>query len=282
MFGKSSNNTPAGGFLPDDYLHSRVEKRAGVLTLVMFGVVMFGVASAFFVTNRQWIDVRAEQQAINAEYTREAQKIEQLKALEQQKAEMLAKAELTTALIERIPRSLLTAELVTRMPEQITLLNMELKSKRIMTAAPAPRAKPVSGSLMNSGKGGAAADPAPVRVTAPKYEYNLTVTGVSQDNNEIADYLASLKQSPLLEGVDLTYIKPTKINDIELRRFELVARLRPDADARSVEPVAELRKGEKLLHETARPGESAGPVEGGAHDDTQKVTDVPETSGGGQ
>lgn len=274
MLGKSSANASAGGFLPDDYVHSRAEKRAGLLTLVLFGVVMFGVASAFFVTNRQWIDVRNEQQEINAEYTREAQKIEQLKALEKQKAEMLAKAELTTALIERIPRSLLTAELVTRMPEQITLLNMELTSKRIMSATPTTKVQAAAGSLM--GKGGA--EPAPVRISAPKYEYNLTVTGVSQENNEIADYLASLKQSPLLEGVDLTYIKPTKISDIELRRFELVARLRPDADARSVEPVAELRKGEKLLQEAARPEENAGPVE----DETQKVTDVPESSGGGQ
>jgi Tfp pilus assembly protein PilN len=276
MLGKSSSNTSAGGFLPEDYVRSRAEKRASLLTLVLFGVVMFAVAGAFFVTNRQWIDVRTEQQAINAEYTREAQKIEQLKALEKQKAEMLAKAELTTALIERIPRSLLTAELVTRMPEEITLLSMELKSKRVMSAAPPAQVQPAAGSLMRTGKGTAGAEPAPVRVSAPKYEYNLTVTGVSQKNNDIADYLASLKQSPLLEGVDLTYIKPTKISDIELRRFELVARLRADADARSVEPVAELRKGEKVFQEAARPGEEPGPVEG----ETQKV-DVPE-SGGGQ
>ena len=278
MLGRSSAGASAGGFLPEDYVHSRAEKRASLLTLVLFGVVMFGVAGAFFVTNRQWIDVRTEQQAINAEYTREAQKIEQLKALEKQKAEMLAKAELTTALIERIPRSLLTAELVTRMPEQITLLSMELKSKRVMAAASAPQAKPTSGSLMRTGTGGAgaAAEPAPVRVTAPKYEYNLTVTGVSQQNNDIADYLASLKQSPLLEGVDLTYIKPTKISDIELRRFELVARLRADADAREVEPVAELRKGEKAYQEAAQAGEAPA----GADGETQKVTDVPESGGG--
>lgn len=277
MLGKSSANASAGGFLPEDYVHSRAEKRAGLLTLVLFGVVMFGVASAFFVTNRQWIDVRNEQQDINAEYTREAQKIEQLKALEKQKAEMLAKAELTTALIERIPRSLLTAELVTRMPEQITLLNIELKSKRLMSAAPTTKVQAAAGSLMGGGKGAAGGAPAPVRISAPKYEYNLKVTGVSQENNNIADYLASLKQSPLLEGVDLTYIKPTKISDIELRRFELVARLRPDADARSVEPVAELRKGEKL-HQEVVAEENAGPVE----DESQKVTDVPESSGGGQ
>jgi Tfp pilus assembly protein PilN len=277
MLGRSSSSGSAGGFLPEDYVHSRAEKRASLLTLVLFGVVMFAVAGAFFVTNRQWIDVRAEQQAINAEYTREAQKIEQLKALEKQKAEMLAKAELTTALIERIPRSLLTAELVTRMPEQITLLNMELKSKRIMPATATPQAKPTAGSLMRTGSGGAAqsAEPVTPRVTAPTYEYNLKVTGVSQQNNEIADYLASLKQSPLLEGVDLTYIKPTKIHDIELRRFEIVARLRPDADAREVEPVAELRKGEKAYQEAAAE-ENAGPVEDGA----RKVTDVPEAGGG--
>ena len=270
MFGTHRSSQSPGGFLPEDYLHSRAEKRAGLLTLVLFGVVMFGVAAAFFVTNRQWIDVRNEQEAINAEYTREAQKIEQLKALEQQKAEMLAKAEVTTALIERIPRSILTAELVTRMPENITLLSMELKSKRVMQRPTQPtQPTPSTGTLTG---GGQRTQPTPQepRISAPKYEYSLTVTGVSQVNNDIADYLASLKNSPLLEGVDLNYIKPTRISDIELRKFELIARLRPDADARSVEPVAELRKGEKVFEES---GDDAQP------EDT--VTDVPETSGGG-
>ncbi|MFG0286495.1 MAG: PilN domain-containing protein [Phycisphaerales bacterium JB039] len=275
MFAMQSSSGSPGGFLPDDYIHSRAEKRASLLTLVLFGVVMFGVAAAFFVTNRQWIDVRSEQEAINAEYTREAQKIEQLKALEQQKAEMLAKAEITTALIERIPRSLLTAELVTRMPENITLLSMELKSKRVMQrpTQPAPAAQQ-TGTLTRTGQTTQPPVPEQTRVTAPKYEYNLTVVGVSQENNDIADYLASLKNSPLLEGVDLTYIKPTRISDIDLRKFELIARLRPDADARSVEPVAELRKGEKVFDDPAGE-ENAGPVE-------DAVTDVPETSAGGR
>src|SRR5690606_25737391 len=141
-------------------------------------------------------------------------------------------------------------------------------------AAAAPQARPSAGSLMRAGRTGAVqvSEPVTPRVTAPVYEYSLTVTGVSQQNNEIADYLAALKQSPLLEGVDLTYIKPTKIEAIELRGFEIVARLRPNADAREVEAVAELRLGEKVYQ---GPGatENPGPV----NQETQKVTDVPES-----
>ena len=80
-----------------------------------------------------------QQQAINARYTQAAKDIEQLKQLEDQKQQMLGKAELTTSLIEKAPRSLLMAELVNRMPENLTLLELELASKKVE----APRERPV-------------------------------------------------------------------------------------------------------------------------------------------
>src|SRR6185436_1057254 len=117
-------------FLPQDYVARKAEMRANLICLGLFGVVMFCVVAAFFVTNRQWLQVRRNQQAITTQYTQEAIKIEQLKQLEKQKNEMMEKAEITTALIEHVPRSILLAELITRMPDDITLLELTLVSKR--------------------------------------------------------------------------------------------------------------------------------------------------------
>ena len=71
----------AVSFLPEDYVAKKSETRANLLCLTLFGVVMFAVIGAFFVTNRQWLSVRTEQETINKLYTQETMKIEQLKAL---------------------------------------------------------------------------------------------------------------------------------------------------------------------------------------------------------
>lgn len=255
--------TAGGGgsssFLPADYVAQKVELRANILCLSLFGLVMFGVVAAFFVTNRQWLNVRAEQETITAQYTEQAQRIEQLKQLEEQKAEMVAKAEITTALIEKVPRSVLLAELVTRMPADITLLDLKLESKRIkdepvMTPAAGavpgapgqPKVRTIAGagpSVVAPAPGSKTPDTPANRVRPPRFEYKLTLQGVAKTNNDVADYLAGLNNCELLTRVELKHIKPREIDKIDLREFSIEAVIRPDADARSVEPVKELIQG---------------------------------------
>jgi hypothetical protein len=49
-----SNNEADTSFLPHDYLARKADRRTDVVCLSLFTVVLFGVVSAFFVTNRQW------------------------------------------------------------------------------------------------------------------------------------------------------------------------------------------------------------------------------------
>jgi Tfp pilus assembly protein PilN len=244
----AQHRSDAVSFLPEDYVARKSETRANLLCLSLFGVVMFGVVGAFFVTNRQWLSVRAEQETINKLYTEETQKIEQLKVLEEQKMEMLQKAEITTALIEKVPRSVLLAELVNRMPPNITLESFNLKSKRINQTPPStsPLGKPVARVKTLTGVGAqqtaSAAKTAPA-VKPPSFEYTLVLTGVATINQDITDYVSNLGESPLLSGIELNFIEETVKNDIEMRKFEIGAVLRPDADARSIEAPATLQLG---------------------------------------
>jgi Tfp pilus assembly protein PilN len=240
-------------FLPQDYVARKAEMRANLICLGLFGVVMFCVVAAFFVTNRQWMQVRKAQAAITTQYTQEATKIEQLKLLEKEKSEMMDKAEITTALIEHVPRSILLAELITRMPDDITLLELSLISKRIKDTQPPPKdakqgpqiktlssaapTKPAAGKDKPDPKDVPSAE----KIIPPKFEYTLKMVGVARVNNNIADYIQSLKSCPLLENPDLKYIKEITIEKLDLRKFEIEVTIRKDADARGIEPVKDLQ-----------------------------------------
>ena len=76
-------------------------------------------------------------------------------------------------------------------------------------------------------------------VLPPRFEYTLKITGVAPTNNDIADYLRKLQDSPLLRDVELTYIEETKLEGLELRRFEIISQLPDDADAREVDQAEE-------------------------------------------
>lgn len=252
MLGPSSDNNQqggalGGGFLPEDYVQRKAEGRANIIGLTLFCAVMGTVVAAFFVTNRNWKSVHEEREAIAVQYTAAEPEIELLIKLEEQKEQMLQKAEIVTALIEPVPRSILMAELVTRMPEEMTLLTVELKGRRVAEAAPVKGQESArqqrtsvrgrqAGSLggTKTGAGADAVDKA--SILPPRYEYTLTLTGVTADNSEIADYLDALKLSPLLRRVELHYAERQKMKDLELRKFQISAEIDPRADARGIEP----------------------------------------------
>ncbi|HYE03138.1 MAG TPA: hypothetical protein VD963_07875 [Phycisphaerales bacterium] len=252
----SMTSTPRGhetfgaSFLPEDYLRRKLERRTNLLALGMFSVVMFGVVAAFFVTNRQWSTVKRTQLEINTQYATEAKKIEQLKLLEAQKGEMLEKAEITAALIERVPRSILLAEVINRMPPELTLTEVKLTGKRVREAPPPkpgkapadkkPRSISASGAKAASTAGGAGAAPdakeAP-KPAPPKFEFVFELVGLASTDERVADYHTALKQCPLLAQVDLAYSNEVTIDEVSRRKFRIEAQIRPTADARKIEPL---------------------------------------------
>lgn len=255
-------------FLPEDYLERRAEARTNLISIALFVVVTLGVIGAFFVTSRQWNDVKAYQQAVNVRYTQAAKDIEQLKQLEKQKTDLLEKAEITTALIERVPRSILLAELVNRMPSKMTLLSIEVASTRLdkpvrQYGAPPPEDKKDGGKSL-SGK--AAADKKkndkPV-VTAPRFDHKIILVGVARTHNEVARYVSNLQECTMLTGVDLIFSEQTKIENQTMNRFRVEAVLRPEADARKVTPMSAPRLQSVDEIEPSEDGAGAAPATAG-------------------
>lgn len=255
-FLRQNNEAPAGtSFLPEDYVEKQSSSRANALALGLFAIVMVGVIAAFFVTTRRWETVRAEQSKINELYAQEAKKIEQLKALESQRSQMLDKAEITTALTERIPRSALLEQIVNRCPDDsLAFSELELKSKRIEPPKEVHKADgkaPAVKSLTDAKKDVKDEKKDPVR--APKFEYSLTINGLAQRNTDVTDFLAKLGECNLLDRPDLPFIDTVKVDQTTFRKFQITAGLNSTADARIVLPVAqaESTKGARAPQATA-------------------------------
>lgn len=241
----SRSDSHGGSFLPEEYLHRKAELRSIVISFGLFCIVISGIVGAFFVTNREWAKVKSSQEEINREYAIETAKIEQLKELEKQKNEMIEKAEVTTALIEKVPRSIMLAELINRMPKELTLNSLELKSTRL-DAKPVKIDRKASATSGNRSRGSKSsksktaakpAEPEKPKVKPPSYEFKLEMVGLAATDDEIADYQTALKNCPLLANVELVYTTAVKVDDVQVRKFRIEAGVRTDIDARNIEPL---------------------------------------------
>lgn len=241
--GTGKSKAAKGSFLPEDYLARKAERRTNVFAVTMFTVVMFGVIGAFFVTNRQWHDVHLHQRTVNVQFAQAAENIKQLEELEKQKAELLERADLTTALVEPINRSVLLSEIINRAPARTTILEIALDSKRMDRAIPRRSVNQEAGESLTQknakSRNQKDAKPEPV-ILAPRYESSLTIIGIVPRNTDVARYLAALQRCELLRQVELIQTEKTTIRDREVFRFRIEAGINPNSDASRIEPL--LRK----------------------------------------
>ncbi|MHC4218867.1 MAG: PilN domain-containing protein [Planctomycetota bacterium] len=226
-------------FLPEDYLDQKAERRTNMISLSLFGIVMVSVFAAFLVTNRQWSQVKSARASINEQYEQAATQIETLNELEQQKNQMLSKARLAAALVERVPRSILLAELINRMPNRLGLLEFELKSQKIKPAREAPARRASTGRLgpkraMTRAEAANLQDEK--KVEPPRYQVSLTLVGVAPTDVEVSQYISELNSYPLLRDVNLEYSEERKFEGDKMRQFEIKMTLNPNADVRDAAP----------------------------------------------
>ena len=226
-------------FLPEDYLAQKAERRTNLICLTLFVVVMIAVFGAFLVTNRQWTHVKRSQEAVNVRYREAAQQIQGLTKLEAQREQMLEKAQLAAALVERVPRSILLAELINRMPDRMTLTNFELQSTQIRTA----RTKGTNKRGARRGSVRRARTRQQVKAETPKakpprYQVKLTMMGTAPTDREVARFMSELNHYSLLSSVTLEFSEEREIDGRVMRRFKIHMELDPNADVRSVDALA--------------------------------------------
>lgn len=226
-------------FLPEDYLAQKAERRTNLICLTLFVVVMIAVFGAFLVTNRQWTHVKRSQEAVNRRYREAAQQIQGLTKLENQREQMLAKAQLAAALVERVPRSILLAGLINRMPDRMTLTSFELQSKQIRPArTTGSKRKGARRASVRRARTRQQAKAEIPKAEPPRYEVKVTMMGTAPTDLEVSHFMSELNDYALLSSVSLDYSEEKEVDGRVMRRFKIHMELDPNADVRSVDALA--------------------------------------------
>ena len=260
----------SNSFLPEDYVARKTETRVNVLILSLFALVMAGVVGAFVVTNQRWQKLRDQQTLVNEQFKLEGKKIEVLKGLEGQRAQMMEKAEITASLLDRVPRWAVLGEVTLRTPMGMRLDSLAIKSTRTdpVVVQTAPEKKPAVKTLADKIKGAPPPTPERPKVQPTMFTYAMTIVGGADHNAEVADFIGALKSSPIFDKVELTYIREATVQGRTFRKFELSANIRTDTDTAVLAASLQQLKAERtaaLEGRVAPKGtETAGVVEGAA------------------
>ena len=230
-------------FLPDDYLERCRRRRANIVCLAIAAtaVVALGGLSGFAFFNV--LSVASVRGAVEQQYQEASQQIDQLRQLEEHRSTLLRKVELSTGLLERVPRSQLLARLTNYLPPHTNLVAVAMRLEDIEIKAPQP-----PGGNAAGGAGGPAAQAvdaaknvakAPLPADARKdksgaYKVKqcvFRVDGMAPTDFEVAEYIQRLAADPLFRHVDLQFSEEFPYKEgVLVRRFQLVVRLSLEAE----------------------------------------------------
>jgi len=214
-------------FLPDDYLEKRIARRTNAICLTLFAVVMCAVVAAFFVTDRQRSEIRAQQNEVNARFEEAARRLEQLDELRARKQQMLRKAEITAVLVERVPRSLMLAELINNMPSTLSFEDLALETKVLKRAAP-PRTSLDRARQRAEKRNKNDSESQLPEVDVPETEMHLTLVGLAPSQSEVSDFMSALNRHDLFTNVFIEFSEQVTIEDTKMRRFKIHMQVRQD------------------------------------------------------
>ena len=171
--------------------------------------------------------------AVERRYTEASRQIDELKRLEEHKADLLRKVDLSAALLERVPRSLLLARLTNHLPDKTSLmvLTMKLEEVEIKTPSKTGKAADDEGkprAMPPSPKSGAKKD---MDNAIKVKQYVFRLNGLAPTDVEVAEFLSRLTTDPFFQDVNLQFSEEFPYQEgVRLRRFQLSFRLNPDAD----------------------------------------------------
>jgi len=211
-------------FLPDDYMEKKLRRRTNAILGTLFLVVVSSIGGTFVWKERAIQQLQKQRAALQAEMADAAKPIEQFTQMQDKQRQLAQQAELTSSLLERVPRSYLLAEITNGIPPGVSLLDFDMTS-RIKANAPPP----MTAFQQRAAAAGNAPPAAPQASTARVYDVQMRLTGVATTDVQVAQFITKLNRSELLKDVNLVISDEFKVGNEVLRKFQIEMMLNPNA-----------------------------------------------------
>ena len=213
-------------FLPDDYLERKAQRRAFVLYGVVSAVVLGAIAAGVVSSEKATSAAEARRAEVSRRMVEAARQIEQVNKLHEQQRKIVQHAELAASLVEKVPRSRVLAQLTNSLPAGCSLLDFALESRQ-RVEAPALTFDQKKAALDAQHKNDLAG-----HVEVPKFDVTMKLTGITDTDVQVAQYIAKLNGCPEFKDVNLLISEPYKQGNDTLRKFQIELTLDPNADVK--------------------------------------------------
>ena len=232
---KQKETEESVGFLPEEYLVKRRERRTNVMAIALFITVMSSVAIAFVVTDRNWQDVRTARVVVNEQFALATDQIEAMEAYEFRVGKMLEKAHVAVGLLDAVPKSILIAEIIHRMPDGLSLLRFDFNTSEIKSVRPK---LPAVRSIASSASRSEVKEEKDVREPR-RWKSQVEIEGLAPTDQEVSRFMDAMVDLKLISRVRLEYSREKEIGDQLMREYRMVMTIGPSADVRQMAQLAE-------------------------------------------
>jgi hypothetical protein len=207
-------------FVPDDYVQSNESRRANLMCLVLFSVVMAALGGTFVTIKIRQKACSAEESLVNAKMARMQEAIDKFEELQARRKEMMKTALTTAELLEPVPRSVLLASLTNNLPAGVSLVDLKViqkdpEGKRNNRGRSSNKYK----KAQQDGSSGGKLSPEQRLVT------HMDIQGMAPSDLQVAEYIERLGDSILLDNIALVESVEKVIDDTSFRHFKLTAML---------------------------------------------------------
>ncbi len=213
---------PNINFVPDDYVQSSESRRANLMCLVLFSVVMAALGGSFVAIKIRQRVCGTEESLVNAKMARMQESIKKFEELQAKRKEMMKTALTTAELIEPVPRSVLLASLTNTLPIGVSLVKLDVRQAEPGKANPRGKSSQNKYEAAQAKKG----DEPTTRLSAEqKLDTHMDIQGMAPSDIQVAEYIRRLSNSVLLENVALVESAEKVVEDTSFRHFKLKAML---------------------------------------------------------
>ena len=244
-------------FLPEDYQKRRLQRRTNTTSIALFTVVMGAIVMAFAATDRQRSEVRAELAEVDQQFQEAAKRLEQLDELQDRKKLIVRKANVTAALVEQVPRSLILAELVNHMPAEISLLDLNLKTtvvkKRRVRRSVLDKAKDKKKARKKKAAGESGQELPKIQPA----DVSLHLIGIADTDVHVAAYMHSLGNSPMFQELNLAYSQEMIVDKARMRKFRIDMKLNQQVNPHQIKPLLVPRWNTPATADASQPDDSS-------------------------
>jgi len=211
-------------FVPDDYVQSNESRRANLMCLVLFSVVMAALGGSFITIKIRQRACSAEEALVNEKMATMQEAIRKFEELQTKRKEMMRTALTTAELLEPVPRSVVLASLTNNLPAGASLLKLDLIQREPTAGSPSSAAR----SRYQAAQEQAGQDPDAKLSAEKRLETHMEIEGMAPSDLQVAAYIERLGVSVLLDNVALVESRERKVDDTSFRQFKLRAMLRPE------------------------------------------------------